>query len=856
MGRPSKITWERRIIVWLWLAVAPFWAFSQREYLTWEQQTDIPVENAGHRGAFSGMHNGHLIVAGGYSARKRDTSGNFIASDRIVVGERGENGKIIWHSDPFWKLPYRVSDGISVTVPQGVLCVAGKREENILRGTMLLQWDEQANQVRPHRLPPLPVGTSFSTGAAIGDVAYVFVSPHDSDTNQLYRLDLSDPDADLKWEPLADFPGIPRYDAVAAVQEDGTGKHLFIFGGMTLSHHPLRFLNETWKYNVDTDHWEQKAPISLDSNSYLPVGIPATEAGVHHILLFGPWGGDTVNVVLAYHTLTDTWAMVDTFPGLLPRYTQAHWWDGKIVIPCGSPDHENQTAAVWEFTPNPAPEGLYWLDYIVIALYLVILVWMGAHFMRRGRTTADYFTAGKRIPWWAAGISIFGTSLSAITYMAVPAKAFSSDWTFMLLNVAQLLTAPLVIWLVLPFYRRLDVTTAYEYLERRFNVLVRVLGGLAFLLFQFGRVGIVLFLPAIALSVVTGVSIETCIIVMAILSIVYTVLGGIEAVIWTDVKQVVVLTLGAVVSLILLINGVDGGWDTMQEIALADDKLRLVNLHFNFNEPTLWVMLGGGVATNLINQSSDQTFVQRYLTTKTEKAAARSLLTPAALVIPVSILFFGLGTALYGFYKTHPAELNPVLENGDAIFPWYIITQLPAGMSGLLIAGIFAASMSSLDSSLNSAATVITVDFYKRFVPRGIDKHYLAVARIATIVIGLAGMGFALLLAGAEIKSLWDEFAKVLGLFAGGLAGLFLLGMSSRFATTGGALVGFGASALVQYWVSSTGAVHFLLYTFTGLASCYVIGWAASWAFPRKRDLHGLTIGTIRQMGKEERGEL
>ncbi|MEM6273106.1 MAG: sodium/solute symporter [Bacteroidota bacterium] len=822
-------------------------AQSNGKYLNGAIQTPLPA-SAGTYRAFSGKSHGVLLWAGGGKIYRGEGSekAKMEPTAALVVGTRDAAGKITWKVDPAAQLSAPMIAGATVQLDDGLLCVAAA-EPTPHSPAFLLRWDPDRQRVQRSDLPDFPVPLQGGSGNQIGPYAYVSAVSCAGEPI-LFRYDVEG--AAGRWERRTPCPGPPAPFASTAVQADGVGEKLYLFAGNT-GPNPQ---NDTWSYDPATDAWQARAPIAVAGQPYFPVARPVIDAGVHHILLFGARRDPNhrQRTILAYHTITDTWVAVDTAAQELPEHTRAHWWAGKIVLAGGTLSPGVGSLTVREFTPDPLPEGLSGVDYLVIVLYLVILVWMGTHFMRRGRTTADYFKAGQRIPWWAAGISIFGTSLSAITYMAVPAKAYGTDWLFIWLNVAQILTAPLVIWLVLPFFRRLNVTTAYEYLERRFHVVVRVIGGLAFLLFQFGRIGIVLFLPAIALSVVTGVSIYTCIVVMAGLSIFYTVLGGIEAVIWTDVKQVAVLTTGAVVSLLLMGGGVEGGFDHLVDIAAGDGKLRLFNFDFDFTSPSLWVVIGGGIGTNLINQSSDQTFVQRYLTTRSEKAAARSLLTPAALVIPISLLFFGLGTSLYGFYKVNPGELNPVLNNADAIFPWYIITQLPAGLSGLLIAGIFAASMSSLDSSLNSASAVITSDFYRRFRKAGPDRHYLTIARIATVAMGLLGMGFALLLAGAEIKSLWDEFSKVLGLFAGGLAGLFLLGMSVRHANTAGALIGFAVSAAVQYWVSSTGAVHFLLYTFTGLASCYIVGWAASWAFPRKKDLHGLTIRTIRKIKPED----
>lgn len=817
----------------------------QGRYLEWEA---VISQSDGFAGAFTGVHQGKLLRAGGWDTIGTDSSGREILryQPQIFIGSKAAE-QIRWEKAGK-TLPEPLAEGLALSIPEGLLCIGGKNERGISAKVQLIAWGEAEQSIKIKDLPPLPVPLHGASGCAhLGEVYVAGVG--DDQQNHFFLLDISLPGSQQKWERLDGCPGPPRSFGSAAIQNDGIGSGFYLFGGQNPKEIALP-LNDAWRFDLQKRVWKAIAPIAVKGKPYHCVGMPAIKAGVHHLLLFGakegPFPNSQPSQTLAYHSITNTWALVDTSAATVSPYSSVNWMNGNILL--SGPDSSN----IWEIKPIPAPSGLEGWDYVVIILYLIILVGMGAHFMRRGITTEDYFKAGKRIPWWAAGISIFGTSLSAITYMAVPAKAYSTDWGYFFLSMSQILTVPLVIWLVLPFFRRLNVTTAYEYLERRFHVAVRLIGGLAFLLFQFGRIGIVLFLPAIALSVVTGVSIQSCIIVMAILSIFYTVLGGIEAVIWTDVKQVIVLTAGAVICLILMASGVEGGFDSLIDIAAADNKMQLANLDFDFSSPTLWVVLGGGIGTNLINQTSDQTFVQRYLTTKDEKAAARSLLTPAVLVLPVSLLFFGLGTALYSFFKTNPEALNPVLENADAIFPWYIVSQLPAGLSGLLIAGIFAASMSSLDSSLNSAATVITVDFYKRFSPKGGDQHYLRTARIVTVITGLVGMAFALLMAGFEIKSLWDEFSKILGLFAGGLAGMFLLGMSSKRATTGGALIGFVASAGVQYWVSSTGAVHFLLYTLTGLLSCYVVGWLASWLFPQKEDLRGLTIGTIREIEEGE----
>jgi SSS family transporter len=475
-----------------------------------------------------------------------------------------------------------------------------------------------------------------------------------------------------------------------------------------------------------------------------------------------------------------------------------------------------------------------------------LLVFIGYIFSKKQKNTDDYFKGGGRIPWWAAGLSLFGTALSAITFMAVPAKTYATDWAYFAFNMSIFLVAPVIIVLFIPFYRRLNVTTAYEYLEKRFSLAVRLLGSGSFILFQIGRMGVVLLLPSLALNVVTGMDVFLCIILMGIVSLVYTMMGGIEAVIWTDVIQVVVLLAGAVIAIGLMVSSIDGGIRTVYETAASANKFNLLDLRLTLREPTVWVMVIGGLFTNVTTYGTDQTMVQRYLTTKTEKEARQSVWTNAWLTIPATILFFSIGTTLFVFYKNFPALNNPMLENTDAVFPWYIASQLPAGFSGLLIAGIFAAAMSSLSSSMNSAATAYSTDIHFRFSLTSKISE-LKIARSATFIIGLAGTLFALFMATWNIQSLWDEFQKIIGLLIGSLGGLFLLGILTRTANASGALIGIAVSIMVQVWVSNHHTVHLLMYTATGVVSCFVAGWLASLVFPASnKPVNGLTIFTTK----------
>ena len=467
------------------------------------------------------------------------------------------------------------------------------------------------------------------------------------------------------------------------------------------------------------------------------------------------------------------------------------------------------------------------LNYLTLGLYLAFMLCIGFYFSRREKSTDDFFLGGRRVYWWAAGISIFGTQLSAITFMSIPAKAYDTDWTYILIHVSIVMVAPIVVFFYLPFFRRLNLITAYQYLEKRFNVAVRMFGAIAFSLMQLGRMGIVLFLPAIALSTVTGLNIYICILIMGLFCTIYTTLGGIEAVIWTDVFQVVVLLGGAIAAIVVIALRLEGGLPGIVSIGMRADKFNIINLSWDWRATAVWVVLVGNLFSNLVPYSADQTVIQRYLTTSTEKQARRAIWTNAAMTLPAGVIFFFLGTALYAFYGTFPQNLDPNLEI-DRILPWFIVRELPSGIAGLVVAAIFAATMSSLDSSMNSMATVFVTDFYQRLRPDSTDRFRLLLARIITVVLGAFATGCALLLATYPIKSLWDLFLVLLGLLGGTLAGVFMLGIFTRRANGIGAMMGIVCSTLALVYVKQYTQIHFFLYGAVGIITCLCVGYLGS----------------------------
>jgi SSS family transporter len=418
--------------------------------------------------------------------------------------------------------------------------------------------------------------------------------------------------------------------------------------------------------------------------------------------------------------------------------------------------------------------------------------------------------------------------LSAITYMAIPAKAYATDWTYYpMLWMIPLVGFP-VIWYYLPYFRRLKAASAYAILEERFNTATRLMASALFCIFMVARMALVMYLPSLALTAVTGIDIYLCIVLMGLVTIVYCTMGGVEAVIWGDVVQGCILVGGAIFAAVYLIANTGGGATGALHIALADDKLRLFDWGSSWSRATWWVILIGGVANNLISYTSDQTVIQRYMTTKDEKSAARSILVNGLMSVFISVAFYVIGTGLYTFYKTHPASLDVTMQQGDAIFPFFMMSQMPAGLAGLLIAAIFAATMSTISSNINSVSTAFSIDFVQRFRPRTTDAALLRVARWSCIVSGMMGLGIALLMATWDIASLLDYFNTILGLLTSGLGGLFVMAVFFPRIKGRAALTGFIAGELVVFLMYLFTDANFLLFGGTGIVVSVAVSLALS----------------------------
>ena len=495
------------------------------------------------------------------------------------------------------------------------------------------------------------------------------------------------------------------------------------------------------------------------------------------------------------------------------------------------------------------------LDIGIIILYLLGTAGVGVWFARRNKTTEEYFLGDRSFPGWVIGLSMLGTSISSVTFLAFPAAAFTLDWRQLVSNLTLPLVAVLAIVVFIPFFRRGRTTSAFEYLGDRYGPGVRLYGALSFILLQLIRLAKVLFLVSIPMSLLTGLDIRLVIVCVGIFISLYTITGGIEAVIWTDVVQSIVLWVGGVICFITIVYQLPGGVDQIFEVGMQQKKFDVGSMGFNLNERTFWTVSLLGIVSWLTMYSSDQNVVQRYIAAKSMKEARKATTLYSVIAVPTWAFFFFLGTSVFVFYTVYPSETVEGLES-DAVFPYFILTEVPVGITGLVIAGILAAAMSSLDSSINSISTIVTVDLMKPYLAKGRDdRFYLRGARLIAALASVLMILGAIVFSSIEKESMNDLGWIVTSVFGGCLLGLFMAGFFTTRIDNRAAFVGLvGAIGLNIYlgvsaagWLSEAMTVPIHTY-WTGLlvnlAFLILAGGVALFRGRNQKDLSDLTVWT------------
>jgi SSS family solute:Na+ symporter len=495
-------------------------------------------------------------------------------------------------------------------------------------------------------------------------------------------------------------------------------------------------------------------------------------------------------------------------------------------------------------------ETLHLIDYVIIAVALAVSLTIGLRFSKGQNSTKKYFVSRGSLPAWAIGMSLMATLISSVTFLAYPGEGFSSNWILLVQGLMVPIVLLGMVWFVVPLYRKVIGVSTYEYFEKRFGTFARFYSSVGFVLTHFSKMGTVFFLLALALANMTNTNAYAIVWIIGIVIIVITLIGGIEAVIWADVVQGFLLIAGGIVSFFILVFSIKGGFPELWRVATIHNKTNFGPYTWDFKKLTFIVMVINGFFYAIQKYGTDQTMVQRYLSAKTDKGAIRASLLGVALTVPLWGLFMFIGTALFVFYQQHPL---PADIKSDAVFPYFIMTELPPGVVGLILAALISAAISSLGADLNCLSAIGVEDYYKKFKPGKSDTQYLKAGRWIVVGAGVGAIGIAslYLIAGGE-GALGIVFT-LYAIFSGGIVGIFLLGLFSARANRQGLNIGIIACIIFTAWAFLTSAKigmgaekHILLnlgkYNFTqhkymlGVYSHFVViivGYAASLFFPK-----------------------
>lgn len=515
--------------------------------------------------------------------------------------------------------------------------------------------------------------------------------------------------------------------------------------------------------------------------------------------------------------------------------------------------------------------SLHWIDFTIIVITILSTILIGVYFSKSQKSSDKYFSGGKKIPSWVIGMSIFATLISSVTFLAYPAASYAGNWILLVQGLMVPIVLVGMIWFIVPLFRKVIRLSTYEYFEQRFGFFARMYSSIAFSLTHFSKMGTVLYLVALALNSVAGFPVMETIIIVGLAIVILTLLGGIEAVIWMDLVQGLLLIGGGLLCLGILLFKPEGGPQVVISKAIEWNKIGFGPYDIDFTKLTFIVMVCNGIFYAIQKYGTDQTIVQRYLTAKDDKGAKKAAYIGVFLSVPVWTMFMCIGTALFVFYQISGAILPEGIK-ADQVFPYFMETQLPVGIVGLVLSALLSAAISSLDADMNSLAAVGVQDYYQRFKPNCTDKQRLRMGRIFVAIAGLGCIGVALLYAAWEGEGVLGIIFELYAIFSAGIVGIFLLGLFSKRANKQGLYVGIAACILFTAYALLTstkievgGEKQFILdlgrYNFPhhkymlGVYShiiVLVVGYIASFFFKPTKELNeNLTVyGYLKQLKK------
>ncbi len=478
-------------------------------------------------------------------------------------------------------------------------------------------------------------------------------------------------------------------------------------------------------------------------------------------------------------------------------------------------------------------QGFTMVDLVILVVYLAAVLLAGLHFAKKEMTGKEYFKGDGTVPWWVTSVSIFATLLSPISFLSLAGNSYAGTWLMWFAQLGMLLAIPLTIKFFLPIYSKLDIDTAYHYLELRFESRgLRVLGAVMFIIYQVGRMSIIMYLPCMVLGSLTGISVNVLIIIMGVIAIIYSYTGGLKSVLWTDFIQGSVLLIGVTFAFVFLIVHLDGGIGAIFNAFEAEGKFLAPDqpiFDINILKNSVFIMIVGAGFNTMSSYVSSQDIVQRFTTTTDTKQLNKMMLANGVLSIFIATVFYFIGTGLYVFYQQN--ALPPAAAQ-DQIFASYIAFELPVGITGLLLAAIYAAAQSTLSTGLNSVASSWTLDIQARLSRKELSfEKQTKIGQYVSLVVGIFAIVVAMVLANGGVKSAYEWFNGFMGLVLGILVGTFILGAFTKVANTFGATLAFIAASAVmigiKYFVPAE-SVSIWSYSLISIAVSLVVGIPAS----------------------------
>ncbi|MBC2595998.1 sodium/solute symporter [Ruficoccus amylovorans] len=765
-----------------------------------------------------------------------------------LADERARQSEIyVWRVDGVWERLDAQAPAYAASAASGdsLFILGGLENGQTSRECRRLTW--QTGRVEITALPSLPEARAYASAVVHDGYLYLVggsatlegLAPSDA----VFRLNLAQRAAG--WERL---PPMPMGGRLLPEVGSRFGE-LIVFGGIGEGAEGLRICGEGagWReFPVDsTDHrgWRELSPMLVPL-----AGSGVAGLGQSHLVVLGGFNSaeafSSLDELLTraagkqeafiYHSVTDTWITATGVAQPLRRVGVADRNGDYLAA-------DLDTAEIYSVSGLRVVKSLSGWDYGVLVAYLMGVVWVGLSFSRKQNSSEEFALGSRNVSGVAAGISMFATASSSISFMAIPAQAFVGNLVWFFLVLLLIPGYFLQAYLFFPLLRKLRLTSTYEFLELRFHPALRYVASAQCILFQLlGRMSVVLLLPSLAISAVTGLNVYLCVALLGLVTTLYSTLGGFEAVIWTDVIQGCLMVGGAAVMVVLGICSLPGGFSEFVTVSAQYDKFDLFYLKWDYTLPILWI----GILSWLFQQASflgDQPVVQRVFSVRL--ADVRKLAkTYAFFGILISLLVHGVGLVAFAYFRSRPQELDPLMDN-DQIVPLFIIQRLPVGLAGLIIAALFAASMSTLSSSMNSVATIVVEDWFRKFRPGISDRARLISLKVLSVFVGLFGTGAALYMAGMEITSMFKIWNEIIALLGGGIGGIYILGLFTRRGNWVGAIIGVCLSIVCTLWVRTYTDLHWSFFILVALLTCFVSGYVFSLLIQtRKVNLKGLTV--------------